>query len=175
MPAACDLSGSDWPDWQVSSETQARDRRTKEGCHRLDWRKLERKRSTVKRRLFLAGIVAVTFFVATLLNAQTPPPKKKGATITGTVIGPDDKPVRKASVMCQSSAGSSPHATYTDSKGHFMITGLKMDSYDVRASSNGVFSEWEKNIPLCKGQTKDLTLHLIYAKEMPKAAGPKQK
>jgi hypothetical protein len=129
----------------------------------------------VKRRLFLAGIVAVTFFVVTSLNAQTAPPKKKGATITGTVIGPDDKPVRKASVMCQSSAGSSPHAIYTDGKGHFMITGLKVDSYDVRASSKGVFSEWEKNIPLGKGQTKDLTLHLIYAKEMPKAAAPKQK
>ncbi len=71
----------------------------------------------MKRRLFLAGLVAVTFFVATELNAQTPP-KKKGATITGTVIGPDDKPVAKASVMCQSSGGLSPHATYTDKKGH---------------------------------------------------------
>jgi hypothetical protein len=50
-----------------------------------------------------------------------------------------------------------------------------VDSYDVRASSNGVFSEWEKNIPLRKGQTKDLALHLIYAKEMPKAVGPNQK
>ena len=128
----------------------------------------------MRRRLFLAGLVAA-FIAATALSAQTPPPKKKGATITGTVIGPDDKPVAKASVMCQSSGGSSPHATYTDGKGHFMITGLKVDSYDVRASSNGVFSEWEKNIPMRKGQTKDVTLHLIYAKEMPKAAGPKQK
>jgi hypothetical protein len=129
----------------------------------------------VKRRLFLASIIAATFVVATALDAQTTPPKKKGGTITGTVIGPDDKPVAKASVMCQSSGGISPHATYTDSKGHFMITGLKQDSYDVRASSNGVFSEWEKNVPLRKGQTKDLSLHLIYAKEMPKAAGPKAK
>jgi hypothetical protein len=129
----------------------------------------------VKRRHFLASLAAITWFAATGLNAQTPAPKKKGGTITGTVIGPDDKPVAKASVMCQSSGGSSPHATYTDSKGHFMITGLKVDSYDVRASSNGVFSEWEKNIPLRKSQTKDVTLHLIYAKEMPKAAGPKQK
>ena len=128
----------------------------------------------MKRRLFLAGLLAITFFVATELNAQTPP-KKKGATITGTVIGPDDKPVAKASVMCQSSGGLSPHATYTDKMGHFMITGLKVDSYDVRASSKGVFSEWGKNIPLRKGQTKDLTLHLIYAKEMPKAAGPNDK
>lgn len=129
----------------------------------------------MKRRLLLAGLVAMTFFVATALQAQTQPKKKSGATITGTVIGPDDKPVAKASVMCQSSGGIAPHATYADSKGHFMITGLKQDSYDVRASSNGVFSEWQKNIPLRKGQTKDLTLHLIYAKEMPKAAGPKQK
>jgi hypothetical protein len=129
----------------------------------------------VKRRLLLASLVAAAFVAAAALNAQTTPPKKKGATITGTVIGPDDKPVPKASVMCQSSGGSSPHATYTDSKGHFMITGLKVDSYDVRASSSQVFSEWEKNIPLRKGQTKDVTLHLIYAKEMPKAAGPKQK
>ena len=129
----------------------------------------------MKRRLFLASLVAIACLAATALNAQTPAPKKKGATITGTVIGPDDKPVAKASVMCQSSGGSSPHATYTDSKGHFMITGLKVDSYDVRASSNGLFSEWEKNMPLRKSQTKDITLHLIYAKEMPKAAGPKQK
>ena len=129
----------------------------------------------MKRRLFLAGLVAVTFFVATAVNPQTPPKKKSGATITGTVIGPDDKPVAKASVMFQSSGGSSPHATYADSKGHFMITGLTQDSYDVRASSNGVFSEWKKNIPLRKGQTKDLTLHLIYTKELPKAAGPKRK
>jgi hypothetical protein len=128
----------------------------------------------VRRRLLLASLVAAAFIAAIALNAQTPP-KKKGASITGTVIGPDDKPVPKASVMCQSSGGSSPHATYTDSKGHFMVSGLKVDSYDVRASSNGVFSEWEKNIPLRKSQTKDVTLHLIYAKEMPKAAGAKQK
>ncbi|HEY1471432.1 MAG TPA: carboxypeptidase-like regulatory domain-containing protein [Candidatus Acidoferrum sp.] len=129
----------------------------------------------MKRKLFLASLIAAAFVVGTALDAQNTPPKKKGSTITGTVIGPDDKPVAKASVMCQSSGGISPHATYTDSKGHFMITGLKQDSYDVRASSNGVFSKWERNVPLRKGQTKDLTLHLIYAKEMPKAAGPKQK
>jgi hypothetical protein len=40
----------------------------------------------------------------------------------------------------------------------------------VRASSKGVFSEWEKNVALGRGQTKDITLQLIYAKEMPKSA-----
>ncbi len=128
----------------------------------------------MKHRLLLASLVGAIVFATVALSAQTPP-KKSGATITGVVIGPNDKPVVKASVMCQSSGGLSPHAAYTDAKGRFMITGLKQDSYDVRASSNGVFSEWEKNIPLRKGQTKDLRLHLIYAKEMPKAAGDAKK
>jgi Carboxypeptidase regulatory-like domain len=129
----------------------------------------------MKRRLLLSGLVAVTFLFSIAANAQTTK-KKSGATIMGVVIGPDDKPASKASVMCQSSGGFSPHATYANAKGRFLITGLKQDSYDVRASANGVFSEWEKNIPLRKGQTKELTLHLIYAKEMPKSSGtPKKK
>ena len=128
----------------------------------------------MRSRLFLAPLLAITTFVAVLVSAQTPP-KKNRATITGVVIGPDDKPVAKASVMCQSSGGLAPHAGYTDGKGRFTITGLQQDSYDVRASSNGVFSEWEKNIPLRKGQTKDLKLHLIYAKEMPKATADTKK
>jgi len=39
----------------------------------------------------------------------------------------------------------------------------------VRASGKGVFSEWEKNVSLRSGQTKTVTLRLIYAKEIPKA------
>lgn len=127
----------------------------------------------MKGRLLLPSFLVLTVFVAVACSAQSQ--KKSGATITGVVIGPDDKPVEKASVMCQSSGGLSPHAAYTDGKGRFTITGLKQDSYDLRASSNGVFSEWEKNIPLRKGQTRDLKLHLIYAKEMPKPAAKAKK
>jgi hypothetical protein len=39
----------------------------------------------------------------------------------------------------------------------------------MRASGKGVFSEWEKNIYVRKGHTKNITLRLIYAKEVPKA------
>jgi hypothetical protein len=46
---------------------------------------------------------------------------------------------------------------------------LRADNYDLRASGKGVFSEWEKNISLRSGATKELTLHLIYAKQIPKA------
>jgi hypothetical protein len=124
----------------------------------------------MKHKFLFTILLMIALLVAVPSQAQTPK-KKGGTTITGVVIGPDDKPVAKASIMCQSSGGLSPHATYSDAKGHFTITGLKQDSYDVRASSKGIFSEWEKNIPLRKGQTKELTLHLIYAKEMPKTTG----
>jgi hypothetical protein len=123
----------------------------------------------MKRKMVVAMLLATTVLCAVGFDAQTTK-KKSGATITGVVIGPDDKPAPRASVMCQSSGGIGPHAVYADSKGRFTITGLKQDSYDVRASSKGIFSEWEKNVPLWKGQTKELTLHLIYAKEMPKVS-----
>jgi hypothetical protein len=50
---------------------------------------------------------------------------------------------------------------HTDSKGHYLITGLKQDAYDLRADANGAYSDWEKNIPLRKGQTKEVTLRLL--------------
>lgn len=115
-------------------------------------------------------------FAATFLLALVAPrrvsavPQSKGtATLTGVVLGPDDKPVPHASVSYQSSGGNAPHAVFADSHGHFTITKLSADAYDLRASGKGVFSEWQRNINLRKGQTKTLTLRLIYAKQIPKA------
>jgi carboxypeptidase family protein len=90
------------------------------------------------------------------------------STLTGVVLGPDDKPVSHASVTYQSSSGTGAHAIYTNSKGRFTITKLQADNYDLRASSKGVFSEWEKNVTLGRGQTREITLQLIYARELPK-------
>ena len=87
--------------------------------------------------------------------------RKDTITIKGTVLGADGKAVAAAAVTCQSSAGIHPRAVHTDSKGHYLITGLKPDSYDIRASANGAYSDWEKNIPLKKGQTKEITLRLL--------------
>ena len=102
---------------------------------------------------------------ATLAYGATP---AHGATLAGVVIGPDDKPVANASVSYQSSGGNAPHAVHTDARGRFSIGKLHADNYDMRASSKGIFSEWEKNITVRPGQTKTVTLRLIYAKEMPK-------
>jgi len=128
------------------------------------------RRTLVFLSIFLLTLVAVRGVCAA-------PQHRGSATLYGVVLGPDDKPVAHASVSYQSSNGSAPHAVYTDSQGHFTISKLKADNYDLRASGKGVFSEWEKNVNLRSGKTKELTLRLIYAKEVPKAyvkSKPKQ-
>jgi hypothetical protein len=121
------------------------------------------------RRIFI--LFAVVFAMLVAGSGVLAGPQSKGsATLSGVVLGPDDKPVPHASVSYQSSGGIAPHAVYTDSRGRFTITKLKSDNYDVRASSKGIFSEWEKNITLRKGKTEYITLQLIYAREMPKAS-----
>jgi hypothetical protein len=112
--------------------------------------------------LMVVGLVA-------LVAAQDLAAQKKGAgVLSGVVLGPDDRPVPHASVTYQSSGGTAPHAVHADSQGHFTITKLRTDNYDLRASGKGVFSEWEKNVTVRSGRTKSVTLRLIYAKEIPK-------
>jgi Carboxypeptidase regulatory-like domain len=113
----------------------------------------------MNRKLVRPLLVAFTFLLAAGVQAQT---SKTDTTIKGTVVGADGKPVRAASITCQSSAGIHPRVVHTDAQGHYVITGLKQDSYDVRASADGAYSEWEKNIPLRTGQTKEITLRLLY-------------
>jgi hypothetical protein len=125
--------------------------------------------------LLIAGLVLAAAVAARGVFAE---PQSKGtATLSGVVIGPNDKPAPHASVSYQVSDGSAPHAVYADAHGRFSIQQLKANSYDIRASSKGIFSDWQKNIPLKKGQSRWVELRLIYAKEMPKAvasAQPKQ-
>ena len=120
------------------------------------------------RRTFIFTVIfSLTLAAASRVSAT---PQHKGtSTLSGVVLGPDDKPVAHASVSYQSSNGSEPHAVHTDSHGHFVISKLRADNYDLRASGKGVFSEWEKNVTLRTGATKEVTLRLIYAKQIPKA------
>jgi len=125
----------------------------------------------------LPALVMAALFLSAAAGLRAEPQSKGTAVLSGVVLGPNDKPVAHASVSYQYSDGSAPHAVFTDAHGHFAITQLKANSYDIRASSKGVFSEWQKNIPLKKGQSKSLELRLIYAREMPKSASsskPKQ-
>jgi Carboxypeptidase regulatory-like domain len=113
--------------------------------------------------------VAMLLFVLTAAQHLAAQRRGGGGVVSGVVLGPDDKPVSHASVTYQSSGGTAPHAVHTDSQGHFTITKLRTDNYDLRASGKGVFSEWEKNVAVRSGQTKSVTLRLIYAKDIPKS------
>jgi hypothetical protein len=123
------------------------------------------------RRALVSITVALSVVLVTSQGLSAQHTQHKGlSTISGVVLGPDDKPVPHAAVTYQSAAGMAPHAVHTDAQGHFTITKLRSnDIYDLRASGKGVFSEWEKNVALRSGQTKSVTLRLIYAKEIPKA------
>jgi hypothetical protein len=121
----------------------------------------------MKRTLLFLVVFFLGLMAARGISAA--PQSKGSGTLSGLVLGPDDRPVAHASVTYQSSGGNAPHAVRTDSQGHFTITKLKSDNYDLRATGKGVFSEWEKNISVKSGQTKSVTLRLIYAKQIPKA------
>lgn len=124
----------------------------------------------MKRIVLFLAIVFLA--LVTVRSVAAAPQQHKGTgttTLSGVVLGPDDRPVPHAAVTYQSSGGNAPHAVHADAQGHFTITKLKADNYDLRASGKGVFSEWEKNVYVRKGQTKSVTLRLIYAKEVPKA------
>jgi len=120
------------------------------------------KRTTLFLTIFVLALVAVRGVAAARQHQGS-------ARLTGVVLGPDDKPVPHAAVTYQSSGGNAPHAVHADAHGRFTISQLRADNYDMRASGKGVFSEWEKNITVRKGRTKNVTLRLIYAKEIPKA------
>jgi uncharacterized membrane protein len=116
-----------------------------------------------RRLLFALSLLLGLAFTAPLRaqDFDAPKAKKMETAISGTVLDANGKPVPAAAVNCQSSAGMKPRVVHTDSKGHFHITGLTKDSYDLRASAKGAYSEWEKNIPLRTGQNKDITLRLL--------------
>jgi hypothetical protein len=124
----------------------------------------------MKRPLTFVLILATLFGTAVVATRTVfaEPQRKGSSTLTGVVLGPNDKPVARAAITYQSSAGSAPHVVRTDAHGRFTIPKLIADNYDLRASANGIFSVWEKNFTLRSGETRSITLRLIYSKQMPK-------
>jgi hypothetical protein len=125
------------------------------------------------KRLISFVIIFTTLGTTVLFATRTAfaNTERKGTSVlTGVVLGPNDRPVPRAAITYQSSSGNAAHVVHTDAHGRFTITKLAADDYDLRASASGVFSDWEKNIPLRVGQTREIILRLVYAKQMPKGA-----
>lgn len=81
-------------------------------------------------------------------------------TVQGTVLDAHGKPVAEASVTIQTSDGLKPHATHTDSSGHYEFTRYDAGQYDLRAYSKGQFSDWSKHIVIRPKKTTDVTLRM---------------
>lgn len=92
------------------------------------------------------------------------------ARLIGEVLSPTGKPVAGAVVTYQSGGGDTPHAVRTDVHGRFTIVKLRRDNYDLRASSHGLYSTWEKNVMVRSGQVKSVTLRLTNGAETAKSS-----
>jgi uncharacterized GH25 family protein len=106
--------------------------------------------------LLFFGIAGIPLMAA----AQYSPRPEKVGTITGNVVDAHGKPVADASVMIQTSDGLHPHATRTDSNGRFEFARFETGQYDLRAYSNGVFSEWDRRVVIQTKRPTQITLRL---------------
>jgi Carboxypeptidase regulatory-like domain len=86
-------------------------------------------------------------------------------TLAGTVVNGNGRPVVGASVTMESASGGSPHATTTNAQGRFFFPELIHGYYDVRASHNGLSSDWKHNIEVHTGKQTDVTLRLLHAEK----------
>jgi protocatechuate 3,4-dioxygenase beta subunit len=80
--------------------------------------------------------------------------------LQGTVLDSKGKPVPDATVTLQTSDGNHPHATHTDAAGRFKFTRFETGQYDLRAYSNGMFSDWTKRISIHSKKTTEVTLRM---------------
>jgi hypothetical protein len=100
------------------------------------------------------------FLIAALGFAATASAKGPIGDLRGTVIDSKGNPVADATVTMESSDGKHPYATHTDAGGHFQFTRYETGQYDLRAYSNGMFSEWAKRISIRSKKTAEVTLQM---------------
>lgn len=109
--------------------------------------------------VFAVLVVAALATLALGVTVQAQFARGLGA-VEGTVLDAQGKTVTNASVTIQTSDGLHPHATHTDASGHFEFTRWDAGQYDLRAYSNGVFSEWAKRTVIRPKKTTEITLRL---------------
>ena len=105
------------------------------------------------------GFLSVTA-LAPVGRAQNYARPEAVGNLVGTVLDAHGKPVADASVTIQTSDGLQPHATHTDSKGHFEFNRWATGQYDLRAYSKGVFSNWDQREVIRAKKTTEVTLRL---------------
>ncbi|MDP9146034.1 MAG: carboxypeptidase-like regulatory domain-containing protein [Acidobacteriota bacterium] len=122
----------------------------------------------MKPSLIAGAVVLATIFG--VAGAAQSAPRTGKSTLSGVVLDADGKPVAGAVITYQSGGGHTAHAVRSDAHGRFTIAKLRWDNYDLRASTHGQFSDWEKNVMVRSGQQKSVTLRLTNGQEMSKTA-----
>ncbi len=111
----------------------------------------------VLRVLASVGLLLTLTFGAATARAQF---AKGLGTVEGTVLDAHGKPVAEASVTIQTSDGLKPHATHTDSSGHYEFARYDAGQYDLRAYAKGQFSDWSKHVVIRPKKVTEITLRL---------------
>ncbi len=105
---------------------------------------------------FLASLLGIMLAFSCLAA-----PLSEGlGTVGGQVLDQKDRPVAGAHVILQDSEGGHLQTTKTNAQGRFWIAFLPEGQYSVRASDQGLVSEWRKNVWVSPGRETDVTLHL---------------
>ncbi len=117
----------------------------------------------MKRSVLVLTVLASLALLLSLILGVSPARAQfaRGlGTVQGSVLDAHGKPVAEASVTIQTSDGLSPHATHTDSSGHYEFARFDAGQYDLRAYAKGQFSDWSKHIVIRPKKTTEVTLRL---------------
>ena len=88
----------------------------------------------------------------------------KPGSMDGTVLNAKGAPVAGAQILWQVADGETPHLLHSDVHGKFHLERLRPGFYDLRASANGTWSEWEHNVLVRSGKVASVTLRLTRPK-----------
>lgn len=111
------------------------------------------------KALLIRSVCAGLFSAVLILSAGAQSREPVG-NISGTVLNAHGKPVVDSTVTIQTSDGLHPHATHTDREGRFEFARYETGQYDLRAYSNGAFSDWDRHVVIRSKKTTEVTLHL---------------
>jgi len=103
------------------------------------------------------------------IRPTRPAARQPTGVLHGRVLGADGKPVKGARVMVQSSDGRTPRALLTGADGRCRLT-RTIGPYDLRANSNGQWSEWTRNVRVKAGEETGVTLRIPAAPRPPVAS-----
>jgi hypothetical protein len=105
---------------------------------------------------FFAGIVLVAGVTHLFGQADT-------ASIHGTVVDPQNRPVAGANIVVNNTDLSSKRTTVADSAGVFVISNLAPGAFTVEATGKGLVSRRPVRLTISLGSTTEVTVKLSVA------------